>query len=134
MSPSSQETLTPIRVPGIAVFHRIGEQVVHHLRDSIGVRVGLRHLALEAQVEGAVGGMELDALDGSPRERRHVDALAHELEAAGFEAREIHQIADHAVQARGRGEDPVDVLEEIRVVGRAREQLRIDRDRTERLP
>jgi hypothetical protein len=91
-------------------------------------------LGQNAHVKRAIGCLKSHALGDGADQGRYVDPLPHELQAVSVEAREIHQVADHAMETLGRRVDPVSVLEELRLVGRAREHLRAERDRPERLP
>jgi hypothetical protein len=67
------------------VLHGVGQQVRHDLRDTVRIRPGLGQAADGAHIEGPVGRRCGKRLDGSAHERRHVHALAHELESLRVE-------------------------------------------------
>jgi hypothetical protein len=86
-------------MPRKRVLHGVRQQVLHYLRDAVRIGLGLQHLALNANLEEAVGRLERRVLRGGADERGRVDALPRELQPARFEAREVHQVADDPAQA-----------------------------------
>src|SRR6185437_3334374 len=91
-----------------AVFGGVGDEVADNLRDAR--RIGdegwdwLGNIDAEAVV-GRAGGQTIDNV---ARQYPEIDRFWSELEAAGFDARAVEQIAHHSVDSTSCTEQPLD--------------------------